>query len=144
MSLNVELLEQSFAAIRPQGERLADNFYRRLFTDFPQVRPLFRHVSMPDQKRKLLASLQLVVENLRRPEALVHALEALGARHVYYGTREEHFPAVGQTLLRSLAEIAGPLWNPEYELAWAEAYGEISRIMLAAAFMPAPAGLQAD
>jgi hemoglobin-like flavoprotein len=136
MSLNVELLEQSFAAVSPRGDELVDAFYRNLFADFPQVLPLFVNVELGQQKQKLLAGIKLVVENLRRPETLLPALEGLGSRHVEYGAKEEHYPAVGQTLLKSLSEVAGDAWSDEYEQAWAEAYGEISKTMIAGASVP--------
>jgi len=136
MSLNVELLEQSFALVAPQGDELVDAFYRNLFSDFPQVKPMFENVDVTEQKQKLLASLKLVVENLRRPDTLIPALEGLGSRHVEYGAQEAHYPAVGQTLLKSLAEIAGDAWNDELNEAWSDAYGEISKIMFAGACAP--------
>lgn len=130
MTLQVELLESSFAAVAPRGEDLVNQFYQNLFADYPQVRPLFGTVDLPDQKRKLLASLKLVVDNLRRPEALVPALEQLGARHVDYGAREEHYPAVGATLLKSLSQIAGEAWTPDVERAWTDAYAVVTEHML--------------
>lgn len=133
MSLDIELLEQSFAAVAPRGNELVETFYRNLFHDFPQVKPLFERADMADQKQKLLASLKLVVDNLRRPGALVVALEQMGQRHIEYGALEEHYPAVGQTLLKSLAEVAGSAWTPEFEDAWAVAYGKISEVMIAGA-----------
>lgn len=137
MALAFELLEQSFAAVAPQGNELVDVFYRHLFADFPQVKPLFATVDMADQKHKLLASLKLAVGNLRRPGTLIPALEELGARHVGYGAEEAHYPAVGQTLLKSLAEVAGDDWTEELHEAWAEAYGKISAIMICGAAVPA-------
>ena len=137
MALKTQLLEQSFAAVAPKGDELVDVFYRNLFADFPQVRPLFKYVVMTEQKKKLLASLKLVVANLRRPTTLVSALEELGARHVDYGAEPAHYPAVGQTLLKSLSEIAGDAWTEELQQAWAEAYGQISRCMIAGAAVPA-------
>jgi hemoglobin-like flavoprotein len=136
MSLNVEVLEQSFAAVAPQGDELVEIFYHNLFADFPQVRPLFAGIEMPEQKKKLLAALKLTVDNLRKPETLVPALEDMGLRHVDYGAREEHYPAVGQTLLKSLSEVACDAWTEEVNDAWAEAYGEITKIMLAGAAQP--------
>ena len=136
MSLKINLLEESFQAVAPKGDELVDTFYRNLFADYPQVKPLFENADMADQKKKLLASLKLVVDNLRRPDVLGPALEQLGSRHVDYGTQEEHYPAVGATLLKSLAEIAGDLWNDEFNQAWAEAYEEISKLMIAGAAVP--------
>ena len=133
MGLNIELLEQSFAAVAPKGDQLVDVFYRNLFTDYPEVVPLFERADMAEQKKKLLASLKLVVDNLRRPDVLGPTLERMGAKHVEYGAQEAHYPAVGATLLKSLAEVAGDLWNDDLHDAWAEAYGEISKIMLAGA-----------
>lgn len=137
MTLQVELLEKSFAVVAPKGNELVEVFYRNLFADFPQVRPLFAHVQMAEQKKKLLASLQLVVNNLRRPSVLGPALSEMGSRHVDYGTREEHYPAVGQTLLKSLAQVAGNSWNEELNQAWAEAYDAVSQMMIAGASVPA-------
>jgi hemoglobin-like flavoprotein len=131
MALNVELLEQSFAAVAPKGQQLVDTFYRQLFREYPEVQPLFAGVNLADQKKKLLASLKLVVENLRRPDVLTEALHDMGLRHVDYGAREEHYPAVGATLLGALAETAGPAWNHELQQAWADAYAAVSQLMLA-------------
>lgn len=133
MALNVELLQSSFALVAPSADDLADYFYDRLFSDFPAVVPLFDGVEMPDQKKKLLASLKLVVENLRRPDVLAPALKDMGLRHVDYGAQEAHYPAVGQTLLKSLAHVAGDAWNPELTEAWAEAYSVVADLMLAGA-----------
>lgn len=130
MSLNVELLEQSFAAVAPRGDELVETFYRHLFADYPEVKPLFEGTEPSEQQKKLLASLKLVVDNLRKPDVLVSALENLGGRHLEYGAEEAHYPAVGATLLKSLAEIAGELWSPELNQAWADAYGAISEHML--------------
>ncbi len=136
MGLQVELLEESFAAISPQGDELTESFYRNLFSDFPEVKPLFAEVDMAEQKKKLLASLKLTIDNLRRPEVLAPALENLGLRHADYGAVEEHYPAVGQTLLKSLGEVAGEAWTEELNDAWAEAYSEITGTMLAGAAQP--------
>lgn len=139
MSLNVELLETSFAALAPQGDHLTEVFYDHLFNDYPAVQPLFAGVDMHEQPKKLLASLKLVVENLRRPEVLQPALEQLGLRHVDYGALEAHYPAVGQTLIKSMREVAGDLWNDDLQEAWVEAYGEVASIMLAGAAEATPA-----
>jgi hemoglobin-like flavoprotein len=137
MALKIEILEQSFAAVAPKGNELVETFYRHLFADFPQVRPLFENVEMAEQKKKLLASLVLVVNNLRHPSTLVSALEELGSRHVEYGAEVEHYPAVGQTLLKSLSEVAGDALTEDMQAAWSEAYWKISEVMIAGAAVPA-------
>jgi len=40
MSLNVELLEQSFDKIKPLADEFAASFYEKLFTPHPELKPL--------------------------------------------------------------------------------------------------------
>lgn len=125
MSLNVPLLKESFTLVAPQADKIADRFYEILFEDFPQVKPLFKNSNMKVQKKALIKSLVFVIENLENPEALADGLFKLGERHVNYEVEENQFPAVGQTLLKTLAEIAGDAWNADLEKAWSDAYTAI-------------------
>jgi len=125
----VELLESSFKAITPKAGELADTFYDQLFRDHPEVKPLFEKADMADQKKALIGALALIVANLRNPEALEGAVKGLAGRHIDYGVQREQYPVVGQTLLDSLARVAGDMWNKELHDAWAEAYGAIQGIV---------------
>ncbi|MGB4993790.1 MAG: globin domain-containing protein, partial [Nitrospira sp.] len=79
MGLNVELLESSFKLVAPKGDALVTRFYERLFKKYPSVKPLFKKTSIKEQKKKLLASLVLVIQNLRRPDKLTSVLQDMGA-----------------------------------------------------------------
>ena len=128
MSLNVELLESSFNLVAPRADELVNTFYERLFREHPEVRPLFPEV-MGEQKKHLIAALAVIIQNLKKPEQLTKILGDLGLRHIDYGVQREHYPIVGQTLLASLAEIAGEAWSDELQTAWSDAYGAIQSII---------------
>ena len=128
--LKVALLESSFEKVKPQASEFADSFYNNLFTANPEAKPLFANTDMAEQKKKLLASLVLVVENLRKPEALSGALRGLGARHVQYGALPEHYPLVGGALLTTFEQYLKGDWTPQVKQAWVDAYGAITEIML--------------
>ncbi|MBA5875029.1 MAG: PAS domain S-box protein [Nitrospira sp. CR1.2] len=130
MGLNVELLESSFKLVAPQGDALVTRFYERLFEKYPVVKPLFKNASISEQKKKLLASLVLVIQNLRHPEKLTSVLQDMGARHVAYGAKPAYYDAVGENLLAVLGEFAGEAWTPEVSQAWTDAYAAIKTIML--------------
>lgn len=130
MSLQVELLEQSFEQVKPKADDFVSSFYENLFTDYPAAKPLFGSTEMAAQKKKLLGSLVLVVENLRKPEALTGALKGLGSRHVQYGALPEHYPLVGNSLLKTFDQYLGEAWTPETKQAWVDAYGVITELML--------------
>ena len=128
--LQVEILEATFAALAPRGGELVQRFYDELFHRYPGVRPLFANVKPETQQRKLLAALALVVRNLRQPAALTKVLSELGARHRGYGAQPEHYPAVADTLLDVMAELAGKLWTPQVHRAWADALQVVTDAML--------------
>lgn len=60
----------------------------------------------------LLGALVLLRKSLRNLEPIVPKLRELGARHVAYGARPEHFPVVGAALIASMFTIAGEHWKP--------------------------------
>jgi len=130
MGLNIELLESSFKLVAPQGDALVTRFYERLFEKYPVVKPLFKNAPISEQKKKLLASLVLVIQNLRHPEKLTPVLQDMGARHVGYGAKPAYYDAVGENLLAVLGEFAGEAWTPEVSQAWTDAYAAIKTIML--------------
>ncbi len=85
---------------------------------------------MASQKKMLLNSLVMVVENLRKPDVLDKALRGLGARHVKYGALPEHYPLVGGALLATFEQYLQEKWTTDVRQAWVGAYGAISEIML--------------
>ncbi len=133
MTLNLNALEESFDLVAPHGDELMDVFYGRLFAGAPAVKPLFAGSDLRRQKAMLLRTLVLLRSSLRDLDAIVPALRALGARHVAYGARPEHYPVVGEVLIASMAQVAGAAWHPEYERAWAAAFGIVAGVMQAGA-----------
>ena len=129
MSLDLEALETSFDLVAPRGDELIDEFYSRLFATAPAVRPLFP-TDMKRQKTMLLGALVLLRKSLRDLDAIVPKLRELGARHVAYGAKPEHYPVVGTTLIGSMAAIAGEHWTGEYEQAWGAAFDIVAAAML--------------
>jgi nitric oxide dioxygenase len=139
MSLDLEALETSFDLLAPRGEELMDEFYSRLFAAAPAVRPLFP-TDMQRQKVMLLGALVLLRKSLRNLDSIVPKLRELGARHVGYGARPEHYPLVGATLIDAMAALAQDDWKPAYEQAWSAAFEIVAATMLEGATQ---AGLEA-
>jgi methyl-accepting chemotaxis protein len=130
MELDVNALETSFDLIAPRGDELMDEFYRRLFEEAPAVTPLFASTDMRRQKTMLLGTLVLLRKSLRNLDAIVPAVRALGARHVAYGAKPEHYPVVGRVLIDAMASVAGPAWSLEYEVAWGKAFSIVAGAMI--------------
>jgi hemoglobin-like flavoprotein len=136
MTLNVELLESSFAPVVNQGPDFTDKFYTQLFADYPEVQPLFAGTRMEKQGVQLFQSLVFTVNNLRDLDTLVKALKGLGTRHVKYGVLPKHYPMVGSALLKTFEAKLGSSWTPETQQAWTDAYDIVAQVMLDGADYP--------
>jgi hemoglobin-like flavoprotein len=67
-----------------------------LFTDYPEVQPLFAKTHIEKQRKQLFQSLVFTVNNLDKPDVLSDALRGLGTRHAQYGVLPQHYPMVGK------------------------------------------------
>jgi hemoglobin-like flavoprotein len=125
----VTLVQQSFAKVAPISEAAAVMFYGRLFEVAPSVKTMFP-ADMTEQRKKLMATLAVVVGGLNNLESILPAASALAKRHVTYGAKPEHYPVVGGALLWTLEKGLGDAWTPEVAAAWTAAYGTLSGYMI--------------
>ncbi|MFF8906033.1 globin domain-containing protein [Streptomyces olivaceoviridis] len=140
------LIRRTMTEIGPDADRATSYFYALLFVRHPELRSLFP-AAMDTQRDRLLKALLTAAEHLDNTPVLVDYLRNLGRGHRKYGTRAEHYPAVGECLIGALSKYAGTVWNPETEAAWVRAYTTMSRVMIDAAAadeLRAPAWWQAQ
>jgi hemoglobin-like flavoprotein len=130
MALNVSLLRQSFDLVLERQPQITPRFYELLFTRYPQVKPLFGRNSQAQQGQMLQEALVAVVDHLEDASWLGDTLRGMGRKHVGYGVTTPMYAYVGDCLISTLAEAAGPAWTPEIEAAWKDAYGAITALML--------------
>jgi len=130
----IHLLRRSFARLEPHATIAALAFYRRLFELAPQVRPLFKN-DIESQSAKLMDMIALAVSLTDRPASMEAELRELGARHLEYGTKDEHYAVVGAALLDMLAETLGDEFTPATKAAWAGFYGILADGMMKGAAM---------
>jgi hemoglobin-like flavoprotein len=125
----IDRIRESFDLLAPRLDDLVSVFYRRLFEAYPGVRPMFP-ADLTRQRGHLAASLALVGKNLGRLEMLEEPLRNLGAAHVRYGARPEHYPIVRDTLLDAIAEVAGAAFTPTLRHDWHAALNAVAAAML--------------
>jgi nitric oxide dioxygenase len=129
----VQLVQQSFAKVAPISEQAAMLFYDRLFEVAPAVKSIFP-ADMTEQRKKLMATLAVVVGGLGNLDSILPAASALATRHVSYGAKPEHYPVVGGALLWTLEKGLGDDWTPDVADAWTAAYSTLSGFMISEAY----------
>lgn len=127
----IDLVQDSFAAVVPITDAAAAEFYRRLFELAPDTRTLFRN-DMAEQGRKLFLTLATVVDALDRLDSIVPVARKLAIRHISYGAKDRHYEAVGSALIETLQAGLGPAFDQDTKEAWSAAYAFLSGTMLTA------------
>ncbi|WP_196218044.1 globin domain-containing protein [Streptomyces blattellae] len=126
------LIRRTMAEVGPVADKVTSYFYALLFVRHPDLRSLFP-AAMDTQRDRLLKALLTAAEHIDNAPVLVEYLQNLGRGHRKYGTRAEHYPAVGECLIGALSRYAEPIWDAETEAAWVRAYTMISQVMIDAA-----------
>lgn len=133
MTINIQLIQSSGAAVKDLGVQVAEHFYSYMFKHFPEVRKMFPG-DMTEQRIRLFNSVILIATTIDNLEVLVPYLKELGIAHIQYDTRPEHYPIVGKSLLNTLKHFLGAAWTLEMAESWIEAYNLASTVCIEAAY----------
>jgi NAD(P)H-flavin reductase/hemoglobin-like flavoprotein len=144
--MDTAALKASWGRVAAAGDDVPLYFYSHLFLSHPDVRPMFP-LQMTGQRDKLVTALGAVVSNVDELDKVIPLLEQLGRDHRRFAVITEHYTAVGASLLATLKKFLGPAWTPDLADTWAQAYGLVAKVMVAAAEQHeevAPASWEAD
>ncbi len=130
--MDARRLKDSFSMIARSGDEGPLFFYSDLFIKHPEVRDLFP-ISMRAQRDHLIAALGQIISSVDRVDELSTFLDGLGRDHRRFGVVTDHYEAVGDSLLTTVAHFAGDSWTPELAADWTGAYDLIADVMIAAA-----------
>ncbi len=130
---DVARIRRTWAKAAASGELVGRIFYSNLFKFAPEARAMFPDV-IDDQARKLLQTLNWIVDHLDDQDTLVPAAQNLAIRHVRYDVAPEHYPAVGEALIETLRQGLGEEFSEADEAAWLRVYALLSSVMISAAY----------
>lgn len=129
----INLIQSSWAKVVPIKETAATLFYGKLFELDPGVKPMFKG-DMKEQGRKLMMTLNTVVNGIANLAPLVPVIQDLGRRHVAYGVEAKHYDTVGAAILWTLEQGLGEDFTPATREAWSTAYTTLASVMKEAAY----------
>jgi NAD(P)H-flavin reductase/hemoglobin-like flavoprotein len=125
-------IRETFAAVAKAGDDAAAYFYAWMFLRRPELRDLFPP-AMDEQRDRLFRSLARIVESLGTAEEMASYLSQLGRDHRKYSVTPDMYDTVGEALMATLREFAGPAFTDEAAEAWQQTYAAGSALMIRAA-----------
>jgi nitric oxide dioxygenase len=129
----INIIKATVPVVGEHGWTVTNAFYQNLLNDAPQLNNLFNHANQVNghQARALANAVYAYAQNIEHPEVLASALENISHKHVSLFVQAEQYDIVGKYLLDAFGQILGDAFTTDARNAWAAAYGELAKIMIA-------------
>jgi nitric oxide dioxygenase len=127
------IVKSTVPLLESGGEALTTHFYRMLLRDYPQVLPLFNqaHQASGEQPRALANGVLMYARHIDRLEQLGDLVATIVNKHIALQILPEHYPMVGDCLLRAIREVLGAeIATDQVIEAWGAAYGQLADILM--------------
>ncbi|MCH2176671.1 MAG: NO-inducible flavohemoprotein [Lentisphaeria bacterium] len=128
----IEIVKATAPVVAEHAEEITKTFYPILFTDYPETKEFFNHSHQAagTQQKALASAVVAYASNIDNLGALGAAVEGITERHVSLNILPEHYPMVGHSLLKAIAEVLGDAATPEIAEAWGEAYFFLADLLI--------------
>ncbi len=129
----IALIKATVPLLESGGEALTTHFYKLLLSEHPEVRPLFNqaHQASGEQPRALANGVLMYARHIDRLDALGPLVAQIINKHVALQVLPEHYPLVGNCLLRAIREVLGEAIATDAVIdAWAAAYQQLADLLI--------------
>ncbi|KPA78298.1 bifunctional nitric oxide dioxygenase/dihydropteridine reductase 2 [Leptomonas pyrrhocoris] len=126
----IQVVEATAPAVAAVGPQLAASFYKRMFTNNPELKDVFimAHQRNLAQPTALFNSVVAYATHLRDLGALGPAVEKIAHKHAAFNIKPAQYQIVGYNLLKTIeAEL-----NPGQDVLdeWGKAYEQLAQIFI--------------
>lgn len=123
------IVKSTAPLLKDKGEEITTLMYEYLFSNHLEAKALFKNAS-PDQYIKLANMVYAYASNIDQLENLQKGIEKVAQIHVATKIQPEHYPWVGEALLKAIKQVLGEAATDEVLDAWTEAYGSLSTVFI--------------
>lgn len=129
-----EIVQATVPVLQQHGETITTEFYRTLFEENPSLFDVFNPANQHNggQARSLAASILAYAAHIDRLDQLGGMVNRITHKHASLEVQPEHYPIVGDHLLRAIRTVLGEAATPAVIDAWGAAYGQLAEIMTGA------------
>lgn len=122
------IVKSTVPVLEDHGVEITTVFYRNLFEAHPELLNIFNHANQAQgrQQTALAKAVYAAAVHIDNLEEILPAVVQIGHKHVSLGIKPEHYPIVGEYLLKAMKEVLGDAATDEILGAWEEAYGVIA------------------
>ncbi|MDN3427734.1 NO-inducible flavohemoprotein [Microbacterium sp. APC 3898] len=122
------IIKSTVPVLEQHGTAITTVFYKNMFEAHPELLNIFNHANQKKgrQQAALANTVYAAAVHIDNLEAILPAVVQIANKHVSLGIKPEHYPIVGEYLLKAIKEVLGDAATDDIINAWAEAYGVIA------------------
>ncbi|MEZ0481866.1 NO-inducible flavohemoprotein [Planococcus sp. SSTMD024] len=126
------IVKSTAPVLAEHGKTITTVFYSNMFEAHPELLNIFNQANQKQgrQQTALANTVYAAAVHIDNLEAILPAVEQIAHKHVSLGVKAEHYPIVGEYLLKAIKEVLGDAATDDIINAWAEAYGVIADVFI--------------
>ena len=128
----IEIIKSTVPALKEHGVEITTTFYKTMFANNPEVKPLFDMDKQESgkQPKALAMTILAAAENIDNLGVLLPAVKKIGEVHCNKKVTPEMYPIVGKNILIAIKEVLGDAATDEVIEAWGKAYEVMAKVFI--------------
>ncbi|PZD97581.1 NO-inducible flavohemoprotein [Paenibacillus sambharensis] len=128
----IRIIKSTVPVLETAGVEITKRFYQMMFTSHPELLNIFNHANQKQgrQQTALANAVYAAAVHIDQLPAILPVVKQIAHKHRSLGVKPEHYPIVGEHLLKAIKDVLGEAATPEILQAWKEAYGVIAGVFI--------------
>lgn len=128
----IDIIKSTVPVLQVHGTQITTVFYKNMFTAHPELLNIFNHANQAKgrQQTALANTVLAAAQNIDQLETIIPVVKQIAHKHRSLMIKAEHYPIVGEFLLKAIKEVLGDAATDEIIQAWADAYGVIAQVFI--------------
>lgn len=128
----IEVIKSTVPVLEQHGNAITKRFYEKMLSEVPELNNIFNQTNQKrgGQPKALAATVYAAAANIDQLENILPVVKQISEKHKSLGIKAEHYPIVGEYLLKAIKDVLGDAATDEIIDAWAKAYGVIADVFI--------------
>lgn len=128
----IDTIKSTIPVLEVYGKQITTVFYKNMFAAHPELLNIFNHTNQAKgrQQTALANTVLAAAKYIDQLETIIPVVKQIAHKHRSLAVKAEHYPIVGDFLLKAIKEVLGDAATDEIIQAWADAYGVIAQVFI--------------
>ncbi|EOB8742769.1 globin domain-containing protein [Staphylococcus aureus] len=127
-----DIIKQTVPLLKEKGTEITSIFYPKMFKAHPELLNMFNQTNQKRgmQSSALAQAVMAAAVNIDNLSVIKPVIMPVAYKHCALQVYAEHYPIVGENLLKAIQDVTGLEENDPVIQAWSKAYGVIADVFI--------------